>query len=161
MNYPLATVQIIVPARFQFGLAHAPAIEILRQKGLGKSIIVTDRSNGAFSEQVGGWSFEFQGAFQDRALVCYCDARRTVLRPDMLEGASGGQRTGQPGAGVECVRSNEFSVVPSDDRLPDLLNHASIVLQEPLLWDGMCKTSFLILPAFCRACQVASSLLVC
>ena len=38
MNYPLATVQIIVPSRLSFGLDNAPALELLRHRGLANSV---------------------------------------------------------------------------------------------------------------------------
>jgi len=141
MNYPLATVQIVVPNRFQYGLTVAPALEVLRQRGLRQSLRVTDLTNGPSVDEVTAFGGDGHRAFawgvSERAVTCVGDVRKTLLRPDLLDEISrnGSSMEGRRGAGkpseIKCVRSSEFAVVPPETGWADW-THVSQLAS----WDG-------------------------
>jgi hypothetical protein len=98
------------------------------------------------------------GITTERALTCFCDARATLLRPDMLahmernssltgSGPPEGKATedssvskdesGRSGQlhfrAVECVPASEYSMIPYDTNGLDLSS-----LDQLHLWDGFC-----------------------
>ena len=88
MNYPLASIDILVHNRMQFGLAYAGVLEVLRHRGIKQSITVSDALPGYGAQAYLGRSSgprTFNGAVRESSLTCFADPRTTVLRPDLLE----------------------------------------------------------------------------
>ena len=147
MNYPLASIDILVHNRIQFGLAWAGVFETLRQRGLKQSITVSDarEGHGGFlrhGTRIGPRAFNH--AVREWSLTCFADPRSTLLRPDALalvetnssawnavrdslESAEGGSirdeaEPQQPWV-LECIHGSDFPVIPLETGWIDF-NHA-------------------------------------
>ncbi|EKX54338.1 hypothetical protein GUITHDRAFT_132086 [Guillardia theta CCMP2712] len=88
MNYPIATVEIVVYNRFRLGLSTSPILQVLRQKGIAHKLIVSDgipsRSQRPFPSIDRGPTVSFQHAMQTPA-TCFASPFASFLRPDLLE----------------------------------------------------------------------------
>eukprot|EP00960_Hanusia_phi_P031689 749436-Hanusia_phi.AAC.4 len=88
MNYPIATVEIVVYNRFRLGLASSPVLQVLRQKGIAHKLIISDgvpsRSQHPFPYINSGPTVSFQHAMQAPA-TCFASPFASFLRPDLLE----------------------------------------------------------------------------
>eukprot|EP00293_Proteomonas_sulcata_P017596 CAMPEP_0184293092 /NCGR_PEP_ID=MMETSP1049-20130417/4667_1 /TAXON_ID=77928 /ORGANISM="Proteomonas sulcata, Strain CCMP704" /LENGTH=182 /DNA_ID=CAMNT_0026601023 /DNA_START=40 /DNA_END=588 /DNA_ORIENTATION=- len=117
MNYPIASVEIIVWNRLQFGLDHAEILEILRHRGIGQSLKVTD-GHRVLGNPVEGREDEnlqiFPHAVAARAFTCFGDVRGTLLRPDLLETENykASASEGSPLAPLECLLTSDISLSP-------------------------------------------------
>ena len=103
---------------------------------------------------------DFAGAFQDEAVVCYCDVRKTFLRPgltDVLEDMDGNWNSVDHGAGgkegsrgfdrvdgglgVECMLMSPYSTLPAGEKA----SSEKLRLQKLGNWEGLCEFCLLLL----------------